>query len=164
MSAAGLWFDHSGSTTLHLAFEWGRAPGRRAIGGHRSGLSAGSGGATSAGRPRRRFATKPRLLAALAVVLAVGCATTQTAKLSQAAAEKVALTRAPGGTVKESELEKEHGRLAWSFDIAMPGTNDITEVQVDAVTGEVVSVEEETVERAVLFEKLLLKDPTRGRE
>ena len=46
--------------------------------------------------------------------------------------------------MKESELEKEHGRLVWSFDIATPGTNDITEVQVDAVTGEVVSVEKET--------------------
>ena len=89
-------------------------------------------------------AMKPPLLAALAVVLAVGCAPTQTAKLSQAAAEKVALMRAPGGTVKESELEKEHGRLVWSFDIATPGTTDITEVQVDAVTGEVVSVEKET--------------------
>lgn len=32
----------------------------------------------------------------------------------------------------------------WSFDIATPGTSDITEVQVDAVTGEVVSVEKET--------------------
>lgn len=87
---------------------------------------------------------KPCPVAALAVVLAVGCATTQTPKLSQAAAEKVALTRAPGGTVKERALEKEHGRLVWSFDIATPGTDDITEVQVDAVTGEVVSVEKET--------------------
>ena len=85
---------------------------------------------------------------AFAVLLAVvvfGCATTQTAKLSRAEAERVALTRAPGGTVKESELEKEHGKLVWSFDIATPGTSDITEVQVDAITGEVVSVENETV-------------------
>ena len=46
--------------------------------------------------------------------------------------------------MKESELEKEHGRLVWSFDIAMPGTNVVTEVQVDAMTGEIVSVEKET--------------------
>jgi hypothetical protein len=32
----------------------------------------------------------------------------------------------------------------WSFDIAAPGTRDITEVQVDAVTGAIVSVETET--------------------
>ena len=81
----------------------------------------------------------------MAAVLVFGCATTQTAKLSRAEAERVALTRAPGGTVKESELEKEHGKLVWSFDIATPGTSDITEVQVDAVTGEVVSVENETL-------------------
>ncbi len=78
------------------------------------------------------------------MALSLGCATTQTAKLSKTDAEKIALTRTPGGTVKESELEKEHGRLVWSFDIATPGTNDITEVQVDAVTGQIVSVEIET--------------------
>ena len=87
----------------------------------------------------------PTALALLVAVLVIGCATTQTAKLSRAEAERVALTRAAGGTVKESELEKEHGKLVWSFDIATPGTTDITEVQVDAVTGEVVSVENETV-------------------
>lgn len=80
----------------------------------------------------------------LTFALVVGCATTQSPKLSRAEAEKVALTRAAGGTVKESELEKEHGRLVWSFDIAMPGTNVVTEVQVDAMTGAIVSVERET--------------------
>lgn len=87
--------------------------------------------------------------AVLALALGLGCATTQTkldanAKVSKADAEKIALTKAPGGSIKESELEKEHGRLVWSFDIATPGTSDITEVQVDAVTGEVVSVEKES--------------------
>jgi uncharacterized membrane protein YkoI len=90
----------------------------------------------------RSFAA-PRAVA-LALALAAGCAPTQSPKVSKSAAEAVALTRAPGGTVKESELEKEHGRLVWSFDIATPGTDVITEVQVDAVTGEVVSVEKET--------------------
>ncbi len=88
---------------------------------------------------------RPAFAVILGAVLAFGCATTQTAKLSRVEAERVALTRAPGGTVKESELEKEHGKLVWSFDIATPGTTDITEVQVDAVTGEVVSVENETL-------------------
>jgi uncharacterized membrane protein YkoI len=87
---------------------------------------------------------KARLFAALAVFLATGCATTQSPRLSQSAAETIALTRAPGGTVKESELEKERGRLVWSFDIATPGTDIITEVQVDAATGEIVSVEKES--------------------
>jgi hypothetical protein len=66
------------------------------------------------------------------------------AKVSRSDAEKLALAKAPGGSVKEGELEKEHGRLVWSFDIATPGTTDITEVQVDALTGSVVSVDHET--------------------
>jgi uncharacterized membrane protein YkoI len=59
-------------------------------------------------------------------------------------AEVTALSRAPGGSVKEAELEREDGQLVWSFDIVLPGTTDITEVLVDAMTGAVVSVETET--------------------
>ena len=69
------------------------------------------------------------------------------AKVSRADAERTALTRAPNGTVKEAELEKEKGKLIWSFDIATPGTQDITEVGVDAITGAIVSVEKETPEQ-----------------
>ncbi len=100
---------------------------------------------------------KLKLLAssALAVVLFAGCASEKNeeaneaklqaqAKVSRADAEKTALTKAPGGTIKDGELEKEGGKLIWSFDIATPGTKDITEVAVDAITGAVVSVENET--------------------
>ena len=78
----------------------------------------------------------------------VGCVSTSSnlqaqAKVSRADAEKIALAKVPGGSIKEGELEKEKGKLIWSFDIATPGTKDITEVQVDAVTGEVVSVAKE---------------------
>jgi uncharacterized membrane protein YkoI len=66
------------------------------------------------------------------------------AKVSRADAEKTALAQAPGGTVKEAELEKEKGKLVWSFDIATPDSKDITEVTVDAISGEFVSVEKET--------------------
>jgi uncharacterized membrane protein YkoI len=68
------------------------------------------------------------------------------AKISKADAEKTALARVPNGTIKEGELEEEHGKLIWSFDIATPGSKDITEVAVNAVTGEVVSVDTETPE------------------
>jgi len=68
------------------------------------------------------------------------------AKVSQADAQSTALAQAPNGTVKESELEKEHGKLIWSFDIATPGATEITEVNVDAMTGKVVSVEKEKAE------------------
>jgi uncharacterized membrane protein YkoI len=66
------------------------------------------------------------------------------AKVSKADAEKSALAKVPGGTIKDGELEKEKGKLIWSFDIAMPGTKDITEVAVDAITGAVVAVDKET--------------------
>jgi uncharacterized membrane protein YkoI len=61
------------------------------------------------------------------------------AKLDRDAAEKIALARVPGGTVREAELEKEHGRLLWSFDITTSGSDEVTEVEIDAKTGEVVS-------------------------
>ena len=66
------------------------------------------------------------------------------ARISRAEAERTALAKVPGGTIKEGELEKEKGKLIWSFDITTPGTSDITEVHVDATTGQIASVEKET--------------------
>ena len=66
------------------------------------------------------------------------------AKVSKAAAQKTALAKVPGGKVTDAELEEENGKLVWSFDIATTNSKDITEVQVDAVTGEIVSVAKET--------------------
>ena len=66
------------------------------------------------------------------------------AKVSKAEAQATALAKVPGGTIKEGGLEKEKGKLIWSFDIATPGTKDITEVAVDAITGAVIAVDKET--------------------
>ena len=66
------------------------------------------------------------------------------AKISKADATKIALAKVPNGTMKEGEIEKEDGKLIWSFDLNTPGTKDITEVNVNAITGDVVSVEQET--------------------
>lgn len=102
--------------------------------------------------------SKHTLASTLAVALLasglVGCATESQeqaqlaaqAKVSRAAAEQVALSRVPGGTIKEGELEKEKGKLIWSFDIATPGSKEISEVAVDAISGAVLSVEKETPE------------------
>jgi len=67
------------------------------------------------------------------------------AKITKAEAQKIALAKVPGGTIKEGEIEKEKGKVIWSFDIAMPGTKDIMEVNVDAMTGAVIDVSKETV-------------------
>ena len=67
------------------------------------------------------------------------------AKITKADAEKIALDKVPGGTIKEGGLEEEKGKVIWSFDITTPGTKDITEVQVDAMTGAIVDIAKETV-------------------
>lgn len=66
------------------------------------------------------------------------------AKITQAAAQKIALAKVPMGKLHSSELENEHGKLVWSFDIAMPGSRNITEILVDARTGKIVHSEIET--------------------
>ena len=63
------------------------------------------------------------------------------AKITKEKAQEIALKRAPG-TVESGELEREHGKLVYSFDIRnAKGTID--EVQVSAITGKVVRVEHE---------------------
>lgn len=81
-----------------------------------------------------------------AAVIGSGCETHHKhhAKISKEEATNIAMSKVPGGTVKEGELEKEHGRWIWSFDVATPGTADITEVHVDANTGEIVKTEMES--------------------
>ena len=66
------------------------------------------------------------------------------AKVSKSAAMKTALAKVTGGKVKEGALEEENGRLIWSFDIATKGSKDITEIAVDAITGEIIAVANET--------------------
>lgn len=96
------------------------------------------------------------LLAAMAIIAtcSTGCVTEEKreAKVSKEQAENTALAKVPGGTIKEGELEKEHGKLIWSFDISTPNSTDIKEVQVDAITGELVSVKTESA-RAEAKEK-----------
>ena len=89
------------------------------------------------------------------------------AKVSKEAAQQTALAKAPGGTVKECEIEKEKGKLVWSFDITTPDTKDITEVNVDAITGDVVSVEKESAEneaREAAGEKDKCKDKDKDKD
>ncbi|MDT4968493.1 MAG: hypothetical protein QOJ64_3230 [Acidobacteriota bacterium] len=63
------------------------------------------------------------------------------AKITMEAARETALHRAPG-TVESGELEREHGKLVYSFDIRN-SRGTITEVQVSAINGKVVRVEHE---------------------
>ncbi|MDT7603578.1 MAG: hypothetical protein QOF61_1575 [Acidobacteriota bacterium] len=63
------------------------------------------------------------------------------AKITKEQAQEIALKRA-AGTVESGELEREHGKLVYSFDIRN-ARGTIDEVQVSAITGKVVRVEHE---------------------
>jgi hypothetical protein len=80
------------------------------------------------------------------------------AKITEAQA--TALTKVPNGTVRSSELEREHGQLIWSFDIAQPSVKGVTEVHVDAKSGKILLVKQETAkqeDREAKAEKKLTK-------
>ena len=85
----------------------------------------------------------------LAIGLIAGCETEKEsalqakAKISKADAQAAALAKVPNGSVTECELEKEHGRIIWSIALKTPDSKDITEVNVDALTGDVVNIEHE---------------------
>jgi uncharacterized membrane protein YkoI len=66
------------------------------------------------------------------------------AKVTMAQARATALKEVPNGRVRSSELERENGKLIYSFDIRVPGKSGIEEVNVDAVTGAVAGHEHET--------------------
>jgi uncharacterized membrane protein YkoI len=95
-------------------------------------LGAGSAGAGSPGNTPQAHAAKP------ATALA------SQAKVSLDAARRTALAKVPGGKIKSSELEREKGRLIYSFDIQIAGKSGIEEVNVDASNGHVVSVGHES--------------------
>jgi uncharacterized membrane protein YkoI len=89
---------------------------------------------------RKQIAT---IVAAAALsVSAFAGMTTQKPKLTMAEARTIALKKAPG-KVKSEELENEHGKLIYSFDIST-SAKAITEVNVDAMNGKIVAVQQET--------------------
>jgi uncharacterized membrane protein YkoI len=107
---------------------------------------------------RSSMNTKTILCLAVAASALAGCASEEhkqknkselmaQARVSKDDAVKTALAKVPNGTIKEAELEKEHGRLIWSFDVATPESKDITEINVDAITGDLVSAEKETPDK-----------------
>ncbi|MEJ2679679.1 MAG: PepSY domain-containing protein, partial [Gemmatimonadota bacterium] len=90
--------------------------------------------------------------AALALFLAAVpvAAQQQEPKIPEPQARATALARVPGVTVRSHELEREGGRLIYSYDIVVKGKAGIEEVNVDAMTGKVVGQQHEdaSAERA----------------
>jgi hypothetical protein len=64
------------------------------------------------------------------------------AKIGTEQAREAALRAVPG-TVRESDLETEHGRLIYSFEIKRTGQRGVTEVDVSAMDGSIVDIHRE---------------------
>lgn len=65
------------------------------------------------------------------------------AKIPEATARNTALAAVPGGKVQSHELERENGKLIYSYDIKVAGKSGVEEVNVDAITGAIVAHEHE---------------------
>ncbi|HKV52748.1 MAG TPA: PepSY domain-containing protein [Gemmatimonadaceae bacterium] len=61
----------------------------------------------------------------------------KTAKITESRAAEIAQHHVPNGTIRNLELEREKGKLIYSFEIKVAGKAGITEVNVDAMTGHV---------------------------
>ena len=61
------------------------------------------------------------------------------AKIKETEARATAVAQIENGTVKSEELERENGHLIYSYDIEVPGKPGIDEVNVDAMTGQVIA-------------------------
>ena len=76
----------------------------------------------------------------LSILLAILPASLQArTPISRERAESTALRLVRGGSIVSGELERENGRLVWLFDVSIPGSRNLREIQVDARTGAVVS-------------------------
>jgi len=76
-------------------------------------------------------------------------------KISMEKASEIALKKAPG-KIKSSELEREHGKLIYSFDINT--SKGVTEVNVDALTGSVVGTQHESAAKEAAEKKQEAKE------
>lgn len=66
-----------------------------------------------------------------------------TAKITETRAAAIARQHVPNGKIRSLELEREHGKLIYSFEMKVAGKAGITEVNVDAMTGHVGPLEHE---------------------
>ena len=70
------------------------------------------------------------------------------ARVTPDSARRLALAQVANGVIDEEEIEEEHGKLVYSFDIKVRGRRGVEEVQIDALSGAMVSHEHETPRQA----------------
>ena len=66
------------------------------------------------------------------------------AKMTMADARAMAMREVPGARVQAGEIEREGGKLIYSFDMKVPHKSGIDEVNIDAMTGKLVSKQHES--------------------
>ncbi|MFL5607167.1 MAG: PepSY domain-containing protein [Gemmatimonadaceae bacterium] len=66
------------------------------------------------------------------------------ARISMAQARALAIKTVPGATIQTGEIEREGGKLIYSFDMKTRGKSGIDEVNIDAMTGAVLGNNHET--------------------
>ena len=81
------------------------------------------------------------------------------AKISMDEAKEIALKKVPYGKIASAELERENGKLIYSFDIKTkePG---VTEVNVNALDGKVIAVQKENAAKEAAEKKQEAKEKT----
>jgi len=84
-------------------------------------------------------------------------------KISMEKARGIALTKVKGGKIESGELEREHGKLIYSFDIKT-SRSGVTEVNVDAITGKIVNVQKENAAKEVLEKKQEAKEKASAKQ
>jgi hypothetical protein len=67
-------------------------------------------------------------------------------KITKTRAERIALTKVPGGRIRSAELETARGQRFWSVYIAKPGSKNAKEIRVDAASGKILAVQTERPE------------------
>jgi hypothetical protein len=71
---------------------------------------------------------------------------THLGKITKTRAERIALTKVHGGTIRSAELESANGHRFWSVYIAKPGSKNAREIRVDARNGHILAVQTERPE------------------
>ena len=66
------------------------------------------------------------------------------AKMTMVDARAMALKEVPNSSIQAGEIEREGGKLIYSFDMKVGGKTGIDEVNIDAMTGKLVSNKHET--------------------
>ncbi len=104
------------------------------------------------------FVLSTPLMAATAANKESQAALQKEAKISMKKARSIALKKAPG-KVSSAELERENGKLIYSFDIKN-SSGGVTEVNVDAISGDVIDVKQETKAQEAAEKKQEAKEKT----